>query len=149
MNGRLLLASLVLLATVLFALAPLYRHGDVPIAIHHLLHALILFGAALAALLFTWPGAPRAPGRVPWLLITLLSPLAAMLLMWPSEYSVFEREPALHALQHLGLVLFGFLTAYAGQRFAAGIGIAMSATMLLMGLLAAGGFGVSPPLQVH
>jgi hypothetical protein len=148
-KSRRLIASLVLLATVVFALGPLYREGDVTIPVHHVLHTVMIFGAALAAVLFTWPGATGSRGSAAWLILAVVAPVAAMFLMWPSDYSVFEGAPALHAAQHLGLASLGFLTGYSGQRYAAGIGVAMSASLILMGLLAAGGFGVSPGLQVH
>lgn len=148
MNSRRLWAWVILGATIIFALAPLYREGDLPIPLHHLLHAIMLFGAGVAALMLTAPGARSARGRGVWLIIAIVSPLLAMFLMWPSEYAVFEHAPWLHVAQHLGLVSLGFLTAYAGKRFAAGIGIVMSASLWLMALLAVGGYGVSPPLQV-
>ncbi len=115
--------------------------------LHHLLHVIMLVGAGVSALLLTSP-VTLSRGRAPWLVLSIVSPLLAMFLMWPSDYSVFERSPMLHVAQHLGLVFFGFLTGYAGQRYAAGIGIVMSLSLWLMGLLAIGGFGVSPPLQV-
>ena len=76
-------------------------------------------------------------------------PILAMFLMWPSEYALFERSPLLHAAQHLGLVGLGFVTGYAGQRYAAGIGIVASLSLLLIG--AFGDWGISelrPPAQV-
>ena len=148
MNLRQRWGWLTLAATVIFALSPLYRRGEMSIPLHHLLHVIMLFGAAVSALMIAAPGTPPARGRAPWLLLSIVSPLLAMFLMWPSEYSVFERAPLLHVAQHLGLVFFGFLTGYAGKRYAAGIGVVMSASLWLMGLLAIGGFGVSPPLQV-
>lgn len=87
-------------------------------------------------------------GKTAWLVAAVVTPMLAMFLMWPSEYALFERSPLLHATQHLGLVGLGFLTGYAGQRFAAGIGVVASLSVLLMGLLAIGGYGTSPPASV-
>lgn len=147
MRRRQLWAWAILAATVVFALAPLYREGEVSVPLHHLLHVVMLVGAAVSALLLVSPVA-LSRGRALWLILSIVSPLLAMFLMWPSDYSVFERSPMLHVAQHLGLVVFGFLTGYAGQRYAAGIGVVMSLSLGLMGLLAIGGYGVSPPLQV-
>lgn len=147
MKSRRIWAWAVLVATIAFALAPLYRSGDVSIPIHHLLHVVMLAGAALSALLFTAPEAPRQ-GKAAWLIVAVMVPILAMFLMWPSEYALFEHSPLLHAAQHLGLVGLSFLTGYAGQRFAAGIGAVASLSLLLMGLLAIGGYGISPPPQV-
>lgn len=147
MKSRRISAWAVLIATIVFALAPLYRSGDVSIPVHHFLHVVMLAGAALAALLFTAPAALQR-GKAPWLIAAVVTPILAMFLMWPSEYALFERSPRLHAAQHLGLVSLGFVTGYAGQRYAAGIGIVASLSLLLMGLLAIGGYGISPPPQV-
>ena len=147
MTNRPIWAWAVLIATIVFALAPLYRSGDVSIPVHHFLHVVMLAGAALSALLFTAPEALRQ-GKATWLVAAVVTPILAMFLMWPSEYALFERSPLLHAAQHLGLVGLGFVTGYAGQRYAAGIGIVASLSLLLMGLLAIGGYGTSPPPQV-
>lgn len=147
MNRRHLWGWGILTATVVFALAPLYREGEVSVPLHHLLHAIMLVGAAVSALLIVSPVA-LSRGRAIWLILSIVSPLLAMFLMWPSDYSVFERSPMLHVAQHLGLVVFGFLTGYAGQRYAAGIGVVMSLSLWLMSFLAIEGYGVSPPLQV-
>ena len=138
----------VLALTILFALAPLYRgQVEFPTRVHHLLHAVILIGAALSGLLIARPQA-RSSARGLWLVASVVAPMLAMLLMWPSEYSPLEKLPGAHTAEHLGLVLFGFITAYAGQQYAAGVGVAMSLSMWLMAFLAAWGFGVSPSLQV-
>lgn len=135
----------VLVTTIVFALAPLYRNGDFTIPVHHLLHALMLLGGAVAALLLTTSPQPPLRGNPFWLVIAFVTPVLSMFLMWPSDYSVFERSPMLHASEHVGLVVFGFVTAFAGRRYAPGIGIAATASLLLMALLAIGGYGVSPP----
>lgn len=144
MNRR-LWAWIILGATVLYACAPLYREGDVSVPLHHLLHVFMLFGAALSALLLVSPPTPPRRGRFLWLVIAVVTPAFAMFLMWPSDYSIFEHTPILHVTQHLGLVALGFLTGYAGQRYAASVGVIMSSSLWLMGLLAIGGYGTSPP----
>lgn len=139
----------VLALTVVFALAPAYRGAaDFPIRIHHLLHAAILIGAGVSALLLTRRSPAPLTTRAVWLVLSIVAPLIAMLLMWPSEYSPLDKLPAAHAFEHLGLALFGFLTAYAGQQYAYGVGTAMTLSLWVMAFLAAWGFGVSPPLRV-
>lgn len=147
MSARRLAAWAILAATIVFALAPLYRSGDVPVPIHHLLHVIVLAGGAVSALLLTATAARRRE-TVGWLVIAVVTPLLAMFLMWPSEYAVFERSPLLHAAQHLALMGLSFTTGYAGQRYAAGIGAVATLSLLLMGCLAIGGYGISPPPQL-
>lgn len=149
MKNRRVAGLVVLAATVVFALAPLYRSGDVTVPVHHLLHAIMLFGAALAALLLTASPKPPLHGSTWWLVLAVIAPLLAMLLMWPSEYSVFDRSPLLHTSEHMGLVVLGFVTAFAGCRYAPGIGAVASASLVLMALLAIGGYGISPPPTVR
>jgi len=143
-------AGYALLAlTLLFALAPMYRGAvEIPIRVHHLLHAIILIGAALAGLLIARRSAPAKAAREAWLIVSVLAPMLAMMLMWPSEYSPLDKLPAAHTLEHAGLIALGFATAYAGQQYANGVGVAMSLSLWVMAFLAAWGFGVSPPLQV-
>lgn len=144
------LGYVILGLTVLFALAPGYR-GEVefPIRIHHLLHAIILIGAAISGLLIVRRTSAPLAKRASWLVLSIVAPMLAMLLMWPSEYSPLDKLPAAHVFDHLGLVLTGFLTAYAGQQYAYGVGTAMTLSLWTMAFLAAWGFGVSPPLQVQ
>ncbi|HLI96879.1 MAG TPA: cytochrome c [Candidatus Baltobacteraceae bacterium] len=143
-------AGFVILAlTVLFALAPAYRGEiEIPVRVHHLLHAVILVGAAVSGLLIARRGSAPFSARALWLFASIIAPMLAMLLMWPSEYSPLERLPAAHVFEHLGLLLLGFVTAYAGQQYASGVGVAMSLSLWTMAFLSAWGFGVSPPLQV-
>lgn len=143
------LGYLVLVLTVVFALAPLYR-GEVefPVRIHHLLHAGILIGAALAGLLIARRSQSSVAARATWLVVSIIAPLLAMLLMWPSEYLPLDKLPAAHAVEHLALLFLGFLTAYAGQKYAYGVGAAMAFSLWAMAFLAAWGFGVSPSLKV-
>lgn len=144
-----MLGCAVLVLTLSFALAPLYRGNvEFPVRVHHLLHAVILVGAALAGLLIARRSAAPLAVRAVWLVASIVAPLLAMLLMWPSDYSPLEKLPAAHTLEHLGLLLLGFLTAYAGQLYARGVGAAMALSLWTMAFLAAWGFGVSPPLQV-
>lgn len=139
----------VLVLTILFALAPAYRGSvEFPVRTHHLLHAAMLVGAALSGLLIARTASTSFSARAAWLVLSVVAPMLAMLLMWPSEYSPLEKLPAAHVFEHLGLLLFGFATAYAGQQYANGVGVAMSLSLWTMAFLAAWGFGVSPPLQV-
>lgn len=143
------LGYIVLGLTLMFALAPLYRpEVEFPVRLHHLLHTVILIGAALSGLLIVRRGPARITARAAWLIISIVAPLLAMFLMWPSEYSPLEKLRSAHAFEHLGLLLFGFLTAYAGQQYAYGVGTAMTLSLWIMAFLAAWGFGVAPPLQV-
>ena len=143
-------AYAALAVTVLFALAPAYRgQVELPVREHHLLHAIVLVLAALTGLMFARRAAPAKGSRTFWLIVTIVAPMLAMFLMWPSEYSPLDRLPAAHTGEHLGLALLGFLTAYAGQQYAMGVGVAMSLSLWAMAFLAAWGFGVSPPLRVQ
>lgn len=144
------LGYVVLILTVIFALAPSYRGiVEFPVRVHHLLHAVILIGAALAGLLIARRTSAPLAKRASWLVLSIVAPMLAMLLMWPSEYSPLDKLPLAHVFDHLGLVLLGFLTAYAGQQYAYGVGTAMTLSLWTMAFLAAWGFGVSPPLQVQ
>ncbi len=144
------LAYAALAVTILFALAPAYRgQVELPVREHHLLHAIVLVLAAVSGLLFARGVPPAKAERTIWLVVAIVSPMLAMFLMWPSEYSPLDKLPAAHSAEHLGLALLGFATAYAGQMYASGIGVAMSLSLWAMAFLAAWGFGVSPPLQVH
>jgi hypothetical protein len=139
---------LLLAITILFALAPIYRsEAEISVRQHHLLHVALLVGASLSGLLLA-AGRALARRSITLLVLSVISPTIAMLLMWPSDYSPLERLPAPHAAEHLGLVLFGFLTGFAGRRYAPGLGIVMSLSLWGMGLLCAWGFGTSPPSQV-
>lgn len=138
-------AGVILIATVVFALAPLYRTGvDMPIPLHHVLHAMMIAGAALAGILFAGSSARERRSGAPWLVIAILAPVFAMLLMWPSKYSYFEMHPSGHVLEHLALMLMGFLAGYGGQRYADGIGWASGIGIVAMGVLAIWGYGVAP-----
>lgn len=139
--------GVVLGATVLFALLPLARGNvEIPTAEHHLLHAVIIAGGVISALLLAKPSRDTSAGHYAWLLIAILSPIAAMMLMWPSEYAWFEQHPGGHAIEHVSLLGLGFATGYAGQRYAAGVGWATGLSLFFMALVSAWGFGVAPVL---
>ncbi|MHB8146445.1 MAG: c-type cytochrome [Vulcanimicrobiaceae bacterium] len=145
MKRQRIVASAILGITIVGALVPLVRGAvELPIAQHHLLHAALIAGGLLSALLFAAPSRERGAGHYGWLLLAVLSPIAAMMLMWPSEYAWFEQHPGGHVIEHLGIVGFGFATGYAGQRYAAGIGWATGLSLLAMAVASAWGFGVAP-----
>ncbi|MHB8432653.1 MAG: hypothetical protein ACYC8W_05405 [Candidatus Tyrphobacter sp.] len=145
MNPRSTVGSLALIATALFALAPLYRRGvEISTPQHHLLHAVMLAGAALSGILFAGSTARERPGGGHWLVIAMVAPVLAMLLMWPSAYAYFETHAYGHVAEHAGLVLLGFITGYAGQRYANGIGWAAGISVVAMAVLAIWGYGVAP-----
>lgn len=148
MSGRFFVGVVFAVATILAAVAPFVRGAlELPVAQHHLVHAGILAGSVIAALLLT-PGVSGRRTSPGWLVVATLAPPLAMVLMWPTEYSFFETHPAGHVVEHLGLAILGFASASAGQRFAAGVGWAAGASVVGMAILAAWGFGVSPP-PVH
>jgi mono/diheme cytochrome c family protein len=139
---------IVLGVAVLFAGLPLLRGPvELPVTQHHLLHAALLVGAALAGVLCGRRDALRRAAPA-WIVLAMIAPILAMLLMWPSDYSFFEQHPAGHALEHVGIIACGFLAGFAGERFAAGVGWATGGSAVLMALLAAFGFGVAPPTAV-
>ncbi len=135
------LGYLVLGLTIIFALAPVYRAPEeIPVRVHHMLHGIVLIGAAIAGLLFAVRTAAPARMRWLWLVLCVVAPMLAMLLMWPSEYSPLDKLPAAHTAEHLGLVGLGFLTAYAGQKYAMGVGVAMSLELVGDGVSGCMGF---------
>ncbi|HVA26922.1 MAG TPA: c-type cytochrome [Candidatus Baltobacteraceae bacterium] len=145
MNKRSVAASIVLLATVAFALAPIFRGAvEIPIPVHHVLHAMMIAGAALAGILFAGSLERERRAGAPWLIVAMFAPVFAMLLMWPSEYSYFETHPYGHVAEHLGLMFLGFIAGYAGQRYANGIGWAAGIGIVAMAVLGVWGYGVAP-----
>ncbi|HVS46111.1 MAG TPA: c-type cytochrome [Verrucomicrobiae bacterium] len=145
MNRQSIAATMILLATVAFALAPLYRSAvDIPIPLHHVIHAVMMAGAALAGILFAGFLARERRSGAPWLVVSMFAPVFAMLLMWPSEYSYFERHPYGHIVEHLGLIFLGFVAGYGGQRYANGIGWASGIGIVAMAVLGVWGYGVEP-----
>lgn len=145
MNKRIVAATILLVATVAFALAPLFRAAvAIPIPVHHVLHAIMIAGAALAGILFAGSQARERRAGAPWLLVAVFAPVFAMLLMWPSEYSYFEQHRYGHVAEHLGLMFMGLLAGYGGQRYANGIGWASGIGIVAMAVLGVWGYGVAP-----
>lgn len=131
---------------LLFVLAPAFRGAlEISTREHHVLHGVMLIFAIGSGIFIAGKGElRRIAGGSGFLLLSIFAPVFAMLLMWPSEYSYFEMHPFGHVLEHFGLVVLGFVTGYAGQRYASGIGWAMGLSLLAMAFLAAWGFGVAP-----
>lgn len=147
MNKTRIGAALLLLATILFALVPIARgKAEMPTTHHHLLHAAMLAGAALSGIFFANLPLVSRTRREIWLVAAMIAPVLAMLLMWPSEYSYFDSHPYGHTLEHLGLVLLGFVTGYGGQQYARGIGWAAGASAVAMAFFSAWGYGVGPAI---
>lgn len=145
MTKQTIVATAILLAVLVFALAPLYRPDvDIPIPLHHALHAVMIAGAALAGILLAGSSARERRSGAGWLIVAMFTPVLAMLLMWPSEYSYFELHPYGHVVEHLGLIALGFATGYSGQRYANGIGWASGIGIVSMAVLAIWGYGVAP-----
>lgn len=124
----------------IITVAPAVRHGDLPIPLHHVLHAIgVAGGAALAIALMRTPRDANEHGM--WLIPATLAPIAMMFLMWPSFYGSLDVNPVLHIANHAALFLTGFCTVAAGQRYRAGTGVVLGVMTVLMALTAAGGFG--------
>lgn len=124
----------------IITVAPLMRHGDLPIPMHHIFHAIAVAGGA--ALAITFMRAPRDTSEHgAWLVPATLAPIAMMFLMWPSFYSSLDGNPVLHIANHAALFLTGFCAVAAGQRYRAGTGVVLGVISVLMALTAAGGFG--------
>jgi mono/diheme cytochrome c family protein len=119
--------------------------GDRDIAIqpHHLDHAALMLLGAIAGLAIYTPRGDRE--SAPWLWVAVLCPLLAMLLMSPSLYAVVDRSPWLHVFDHLAFLALAMLTAYAGQRYVRGVGVATALLLEFMAIVAAFGYGVAPP----
>jgi hypothetical protein len=134
------------IVSVAVALGPLVRGGEeIPTGLHHLLHAGAIAIAAACGLV---AAAPPPPGRA-WenpkcLAVAVGAPVLAMVLMWPSEYAWLDQHPLGHAVEHLGLIVLGFASAYGGQQYARGIGWASALVLVAMAVVAAFGFGVAP-----
>lgn len=135
-----LTAGAIALAGFVISVAPLERHGELPIPLHHLIHAVAVAGGVAIALLLMREARDREEHGF-WLVPATLAPLAMMFLMWPSIYGSLDASPMLHVADHLALLLCGYVTAAAGQRYRAGTGWALGVLSVLMALTAAGGFG--------
>ncbi len=134
----------ILALTALAALVPFVDHqAELPIWQHHLLHAGLMAGGALAGILIT--GRPRGStgGSGFWLLPALLAPMFAMFAMWPSAYSYFELHPMGHVLEHIVLIALAYITTAAAESYAAGLGWLIGGAMIFMAVAAARGFGVT------
>src|SRR5450631_3283319 len=144
-NARHTTAAVIFTVTIAGAvLPPLIGATDLPTAQHHLAHSALIAGAVVAGVLVAAPSRDTRAGHYGWLLAATFAPVAAMLLMWPSEYTWFELHAAGHVIEHLGLVGLGFVTGYTGQRYAAGIGWASGLSLFAMAFVSAWGFGVAP-----
>lgn len=146
--GRIVGAAILAL-TALAALEPLVGGvEEVSVPQHHLLHAALVVGAVVAGVLLSAPAGRAERSRPGWIVVAFVAPIAMMALMWPSELRFCELHPWIHVLEHLGIIAMAFVCAYAGERFASGIGWAAGGSALVMSLLAVGGFGVEPPSTV-
>jgi hypothetical protein len=138
--GR-IIAWLVVVVAVSFVLAPVLRSGEhLATLVHHLTHGVILIGGSALGLALAKPQL-QATERTGWLVPTVIATIVAMLLMWPSLYELTESRPLLHVLDHLAIGVLGFVAAYAGQRYRAGVGWIAAGVVVLMAITAAGGFG--------
>lgn len=115
---------------------------DIAVQPHHLDHAVLMLLGSIAGLAFYARGNGRE--SAPWLWVAVISPLIAMLLMSPSLYAVVDRSPWLHVVDHLVFLGLGMLTAYAGQRYVRGVGVATAVLLESMAIVAAFGYGVAP-----
>lgn len=135
-----LIAWLIALGGFLITVAPLERHGELPIPLHHLIHAAgVAGGVALALAIARAQRDDNEHGF--WLFPATLAPIAMMFLMWPSFYASLDANPLLHLADHAALFLSGYVTVIAGQRYRSGTGWALGVISILMALTAAGGFG--------
>jgi hypothetical protein len=95
---------------------------------HHLDHAgHFFFGAALGLLLGSLPAVSQRLGERAnlGLATVLVAPMVMMLVMVPRFYEPLERHPPEHALYHLAMAGFGFLTGLAATRLGRVAGITM------------------------
>ena len=134
----------MLLVTAMAALVPLVHPTvELPIWQHHLLHAGLLMGSALAGILVVPRTRSGSGGGAFWLLPAILAPIVAMFAMWPSGYSYFETHPWGHIVEHFVLIALGCLSTYAAETYAFGLGWVVGGAMVFMAVAAARGFGVS------
>ncbi len=150
MNGpgglRLAAAVFGLVAVVGAVRSMLEGPEPIDVGAHHLVHAGLMLASVLSALLLARarPDADRRTEAPGWLVPAVLAPLAAMALMVPTFYPYLEAHPIAHALSHLALVVAGFVTAWCGERYRRGMGIATGVLLELMAVAAAFGWGVGP-----
>ena len=134
-------AWLVVLAGLAVAVAPLFRHGDLAIPMHHVFHAVSIAGGAALGLLLIQNRKSDDREHPLWLVPAIAAPIVMMFLMWPSLYEALEVNPALHVGDHLVLFFIGTIAVVSGQRYRAGTGWALGALSVIMALTSAGGFG--------
>jgi uncharacterized membrane protein YeiH len=138
--GR-IVAGLIVIAALALVFAPIWRSGEhLSTLVHHLAHGAVLIGGSALGLALATPQR-QAAERTGWLIPAAGAAIVVMVLMWPTLYEYTESRPVLHVLDHIGIGLFGFTAAYAGQRYRAGVGWILSVVVLLMAITAAGGFG--------
>jgi hypothetical protein len=138
--GR-IVAGLIVIAAAVLVFAPIWRSGEhLTTLVHHLAHGAVLVGGSALGLAFATPQR-QAAERTGWLVPAVGAAVVVMVLMWPTLYEYTESRPVLHVLDHLGIGLFGFTAAYAGQRYRDGVGWILSGVVVLMAVTAAGGFG--------
>ncbi|MEO6923130.1 MAG: c-type cytochrome [Acidobacteriaceae bacterium] len=114
------------------------------IPVHHLVHAVMALGAGMLALAMAERLPPRSTERSLWVLPATLAPIFGLFLMWPSEYAYLMAHPALHLLDHAGIIGLSCLAVYAAQAYVRGLGWPMLILLVAMNATAAGGFGVAP-----
>jgi mono/diheme cytochrome c family protein len=139
---RIVFVGSVLAGIVLSAMPVITGERGIAVQPHHLDHAVLMLLGAIAGLALYKGGNDRE--FPPWLWVAVLCPLLAMLLMSPSLYVVINRSPWLHVLDHLVFVALAILTAYAGQRYVRGVGVASALLLESMAIVAAFGYGVAP-----
>ncbi|MGH3263467.1 MAG: hypothetical protein ACRDNS_15905, partial [Trebonia sp.] len=110
---------------------------------HHLDHAgHFFFGAILGLLLGSLPWVSRRLGdrRSLGLATALLAPMAMMLVMVPRIYEPLEANPFHHALFHVAMAAFGFITGVSVTRLGLVTGRVMFILAVGMPLMFAAAF---------
>jgi len=93
--------------------------SEASIEYHHLDHAAdFFFGVVVALALGSLPSVSRWLGKREsiGLAAVILAPTVMMLVMVPSIYEPLERHPFEHALYHLAMAAFGFITGLGATR---------------------------------
>lgn len=139
---RIVFVGSALAGIVLSAMPVITGERGIAVQAHHLDHAVLMLLGAIAGLAL-YAGTDDGESA-PWLWVAVLCPLLAMLLMSPSLYAVVDRSPWLHALDHLVFVALAIVTAYAGQRYVRGVGVASALLLESMAVVAAFGYGLAP-----
>jgi hypothetical protein len=140
---RPLAAIAVTVLSVGFAIVPELLGAEAGgVSGHHLRHAVLILGGAIAGVLIRPPAKDPVREHAGWLAPTVLAPVAAMLVMWPTTYDYIEAHPPFHVLEHLVILALGVVTSYAGERYARGMGWVTGALLVLMAIGAAFGYGV-------